>query len=105
MSSGGRVATWGGRVCARILKQKLSGGEQQRVSLARALVNQPKLILADEPTGNLDQQTSAEIHELLNRVNEQLGAALLIVTHNPELAALMPRQVRMMDGQLMDERA
>ena len=84
---------------------ELSGGEQQRVSLARALVNQPKLILADEPTGNLDQQTSAEIHELLNRVNEQLGAALLIVTHNPELAALMPRQVRMMDGQLMDERA
>ena len=82
---------------------ELSGGEQQRVALARALVNHPRLLLADEPTGNLDQRTSAEVHALLTRVNEEHGTALLVVTHNPELAALMPRQVRMADGLLIDE--
>jgi lipoprotein-releasing system ATP-binding protein len=82
---------------------ELSGGEQQRVALARALVNHPKLLLADEPTGNLDQRTSAEVHELLTRVNEEHGTALLVVTHTPELARLMPRQVRMMDGKLEDQ--
>jgi len=82
---------------------ELSGGEQQRVALARALVNHPRLLLADEPTGNLDQRTSAEVHALLTRVNEEHGTALLVVTHNPALAALMPRQVRMADGRLIDE--
>ena len=82
---------------------ELSGGEQQRVSLARALMNRPLLLLADEPTGNLDQETSKEIHELLTRVNEEYNTALLIVTHNPELAQLMPRQVRMRNGQLVDQ--
>lgn len=82
---------------------ELSGGEQQRVALARALVNHPKLLLADEPTGNLDQRTSAEVHELLTRVNEEHGTALLVVTHTPELARLMPRQVRMIDGKLEDQ--
>lgn len=82
---------------------ELSGGEQQRVALARALVNHPRLLLADEPTGNLDQRTSAEVHGLLTRVNEEHGTALLVVTHNPELAGLMPRQVRMADGLLIDE--
>jgi len=81
---------------------ELSGGEQQRVALARALVNHPRLLLADEPTGNLDQRTSAEVHELLTRVNEEHGTALLVVTHTPELAALMPRQVTMVDGKLVD---
>ena len=82
---------------------ELSGGEQQRVSLARALMNRPLLLLADEPTGNLDQETSQEIHDLLTRVNEEYNTALLIVTHNPELAKLMPRQVRMRNGQLVDQ--
>ena len=82
---------------------ELSGGEQQRVSLARALINQPKILFADEPTGNLDQTTSAEIHELLNRVNEEHGTALFIVTHSVELAQMMPRQLIMRDGQLINE--
>ena len=82
---------------------ELSGGEQQRVSLARALMNHPLLLLADEPTGNLDQETSQEIHDLLTRVNEEYNTALLIVTHNPELAQLMPRQVRMRNGHLVDQ--
>jgi len=83
---------------------ELSGGEQQRVALARALVNRPRLLLADEPTGNLDQRTSAEVHELLTRVNEEHGTALLVVTHTLELAELMPRQVTMIDGKLVDGR-
>ena len=70
---------------------ELSGGEQQRVSLARALINQPPLLLADEPTGNLDGQTSSEIHELLQWVNKEHGTALIIVTHSDELAQSMPR--------------
>jgi lipoprotein-releasing system ATP-binding protein len=82
---------------------ELSGGEQQRVALARALMNKPKLLLADEPTGNLDHKTSEEIHLLLEQVNAQYGITLLIVTHNPELAKMMPRQLRMRDGQLIDE--
>ena len=82
---------------------ELSGGEQQRVALARALVNHPRLLLADEPTGNLDQRTSTEVHELLTRVNEEHGTALLVVTHTPELARLMPRQVTMVDGRLVDQ--
>lgn len=82
---------------------ELSGGEQQRVSLARALINQPRILFADEPTGNLDQNTSSEIHDLLNRVNEEHGTALFIVTHSIKLAQMMPRQLMMSDGQLMDE--
>jgi lipoprotein-releasing system ATP-binding protein len=81
---------------------EMSGGEQQRVSLARALINSPKILLADEPTGNLDEQTSAEIHNLLNQVNEEHGTALLIVTHSPELARMMPRQLRMLNGHLSE---
>ena len=77
---------------------ELSGGEQQRVALARAMVLEPSLLLADEPTGNLDSRTSGEIHELFVRLNREHGSTLLVVTHNPELAQMMPRQLRMVDG-------
>jgi lipoprotein-releasing system ATP-binding protein len=77
---------------------ELSGGEQQRVALARAMVLEPSLLLADEPTGNLDRQTGEAIHQLFLELNEERGSTLLVVTHNPELASLMPRKMRMVDG-------
>jgi lipoprotein-releasing system ATP-binding protein len=79
---------------------ELSGGEQQRVALARALMGKPALLLADEPTGNLDSRTSEGIHTLFDEMNARHQTALLIVTHNPILAARMPRQLRMVDGRL-----
>ena len=82
---------------------ELSGGEQQRVALARALVNQPRLLMADEPTGNLDGQTSAEIHALFDRINAEHGTAMLVVTHDRDFAAQMPRQLEMRDGVLIAE--
>jgi lipoprotein-releasing system ATP-binding protein len=83
---------------------QMSGGEQQRVALARALVMKPSLLLADEPTGNLDRRTGQEIHDLILALNREHGSSLLVVTHNPELAELMPRRLRMIDGgQLVDE--
>ncbi len=81
---------------------ELSGGEQQRVAIARALVMQPKLLLADEPTGNLDTKTSQEVHELLFRLNEQHQMTMLLVTHNMDLAGQTPRMIRMADGRLVD---
>jgi lipoprotein-releasing system ATP-binding protein len=84
---------------------ELSGGEQQRVALARALVMEPKLILADEPTGNLDSKTSDAMNELFFDLNRRRGTTFLIVTHSRDLAALMPRVVRMSDGRIVaDER-
>jgi lipoprotein-releasing system ATP-binding protein len=79
---------------------ELSGGEQQRVALARALSTHPRLLLADEPTGNLDPKTGAEIHELILGLNRDLGMTTLIVTHNEELAHSLPRCLRMEEGQI-----
>ena len=78
---------------------QLSGGEQQRVAIARALVNRPKLLLADEPTGELDEATGEQIAQLLQRLHRD-GTAIVLVTHNPELATRASRQMRMRDGHL-----
>jgi putative ABC transport system ATP-binding protein len=83
--------------------EKLSGGEQQRVALARALVHDPLLILADEPTGNLDEETSAQMMSLLAGLTRQRNGTLLVVTHNPEAAAHADRILRLTHGQLVVE--
>jgi len=80
------------------LGNQLSGGEQQRVAVARALANEPALILADEPTGNLDQRNSDMVYDLLYRLAHQAGHAVLMVTHNPELARRADRTLTMRDG-------
>jgi putative ABC transport system ATP-binding protein len=82
---------------------ELSGGEQQRVALARALVTNPALILGDEPTGNLDSRTGDEIVQLLRRVVDEWGRTLIIVTHDPRIAAYADRIVFLKDGQIVDE--
>jgi lipoprotein-releasing system ATP-binding protein len=82
---------------------ELSGGEQQRVALARALLLRPRLLLADEPTGNLDTKTGREMHELFFELNRELGMTILIVTHNDELAAKTPRRLRMADGLIVEQ--
>ena len=79
---------------------ELSGGEQQRVALARALCLEPRLLLADEPTGNLDPQTAEGIHALLTDLNRRLGLTAVVVTHNERLAAALPRRVRLSAGRL-----
>ena len=81
---------------------ELSGGEQQRVALGRALLLRPRLLLADEPTGNLDTKTGREMHELFFELNRELGMTILIVTHNDELAAKTPRRLRMADGLIVE---
>jgi len=81
---------------------QLSGGEQQRVAIARALVNGPRLLLADEPTGNLDPQTSQQVFEALKRIVKAQGVAALIATHNLELASHMDRVVSLKDGRLVE---
>jgi lipoprotein-releasing system ATP-binding protein len=81
---------------------ELSGGEQQRVALARALLLGPRLLLGDEPTGNLDTKTSREMHELFFELNREMGMTLLLVTHNDELAAQTNRRLRMVDGLIQE---
>ncbi len=81
---------------------ELSGGEQQRVALARALVLNPAVLLADEPTGNLDRKSSARVHEMLVELNREFGMTLVVVTHNTELAAYMSRRVTLVNGLLAE---
>jgi putative ABC transport system ATP-binding protein len=80
---------------------QLSGGEQQRVAIARALVNSPNLVLADEPTGNLDSARTVEVLGLLRRFNQEQGQSFLIVTHDPEVAAATDRVITMRDGEVV----
>jgi lipoprotein-releasing system ATP-binding protein len=82
---------------------KLSGGEQQRVAVARSVVLQPKLILADEPTGSLDVRIGEEVQDLLFRLNEENGVALIVATHNREFAARIGRRVELRDGRLFSQ--
>ncbi|MGJ4730964.1 ABC transporter ATP-binding protein [Luteimonas sp. SDU101] len=77
---------------------QLSGGQQQRVAIARALITRPALLLADEPTGNLDTRTAAEVFGLLRRFNEQFGCAVLVVTHDPRLSETCDRTIQLVDG-------
>ncbi len=84
---------------------ELSGGEMQRVAIARALVNGPRLLLADEPTGNLDSATGRAIMELLQRINREQAVTMLMVTHSQEAAAFASRVIRMKDGQIVSEGA
>jgi lipoprotein-releasing system ATP-binding protein len=81
---------------------ELSGGEQQRVAIARALINKPRIILADEPTGNLDTTTSEEIHNLFLNLREELNQTFVIVTHNPALAGICDRSIEMADGLIIN---
>ncbi len=90
---------------ARHRPSQLSGGEQQRVALARALVNRPAIVLADEPTGELDTYTAAQVMELVQRLNREAGQTFIIVTHDPAIAQRCRRVVRMEDGRIVsDER-
>ncbi|HEY3741649.1 MAG TPA: ABC transporter ATP-binding protein [Bryobacteraceae bacterium] len=81
--------------------KQLSGGEQQRVAIARAIVNHPAILLADEPTGNLDTENSELVLGLLKRLNEETGQTILMITHNPEAAAYGHRMVKMRDGRIV----
>ena len=87
---------------AHHLPNELSGGEQQRVAIARALINNPSILLADEPTGNLDSANASAVHELLVQLNEEFGQTVVVVTHNDQLAALGKKQWVMTDGLLKD---
>lgn len=81
---------------------EMSGGEQQRVALARAVVNQPAIILADEPTGNLDTENSEIVLDMFRDLNKEFNQTIIMITHNPEAAAVCSRTIRMRDGRVED---
>ncbi len=82
---------------------QLSGGEQQRVAIARALVNQPSILLADEPTGNLDSKTSTEIMDIFQRLNRDMGITIIMITHEPDIASFAKRNIHFRDGKVIDD--
>ncbi|HUC42342.1 MAG TPA: ABC transporter ATP-binding protein [Candidatus Micrarchaeaceae archaeon] len=82
---------------------ELSGGEQQRVAIARAVITEPKILLADEPTGNLDTASSENVLAMLRQLNQQFGQTIVMITHNPEAAAYGQRVIHMRDGQIVDD--
>ena len=87
------------------MPNQISGGQQQRVAIARALITNPRLILADEPTGNLDTQTSREIMELLQRLHREQGITIILVTHENDIAAYAQRLIRVVDGHVVHDGA
>jgi putative ABC transport system ATP-binding protein len=84
---------------------ELSGGEQQRVAIARAIINEPKIVLADEPTGNLDSKSSDNVLAMLKQLNQDLGQTIVMITHNPDAAAIGHRVIHMRDGLVVDSAA
>ncbi|RDB35262.1 ABC transporter ATP-binding protein [Spirobacillus cienkowskii] len=82
---------------------QLSGGEQQRVAIARSLINDPVLILADEPSGNLDSKNAALIHNLFQEINQKFKTTIIVVTHNKEFAATLPRRIQLRDGNILSD--